>query len=761
MNLTGWLFDVFEDPADGAAVWLLGDDGRRLRLRQAFPAAMCVRGEENALAALRKHLLQRFPGLSFRREARRDVFERREVEVLAVEAPRVSELRAVLRAAARAFPNLEYSNADLALSLLYAARTGLSPLSRCRLAVDGAGWIREYEALDSPWDMQHAEMKLRTLSLMLEPTRSGQGSESDRLLARCGQRTSALSLHEPRALLNGLAALLRQYDPDLILAERGDTWLLPHLLDLCAALNMHLPLNRDLYASIGRRKERWYYSYGQLIYRGQQVLLEGRWHIDGSNAMFWEDYDLEGVFELARITGLPVQTCARVSPGTGISSAQILAALRLNILVPWRKQQPEMMKSAADLFTADQGGLVFQPKVGLHRDVIGLDFVSMYPAIMVNNNISPETVGVTEHPGDARVPEVNLWIDTQWPGLVPQALAPLLQRRVRFKEMLSSGKLTPAQRGLLKKRSSALKWLLVTCFGYLGYKNARFGRIEAHQAVTAYGRDALLSAKEAAEEAGFEIIQLYVDGMWIKGAGDPDMLCEEILRRTGLRISVDGRYRWVAFLPSRVHRNRSAANRYFGSFEDGSLKIRGIDARRHDTPAFISQAQRDMLELLAHYADPEEGVREALRLLRGRLHLLRRGRIPLDRLLVTHKLSREPREYKANSPAARAAQQLLAAGVEAKPGQRMRFLYTLGAPGVWAWEQPGQPPAASVDVARYEELAWRAAAAILGPMTGKDEFQLRQPEAPRLPFPVRRPRPRPPLIPRPAPAMLPARSSPA
>jgi len=191
LNLTGWLFDVFEDPADGAAVWLLGDDGRRLRLRQGFPAAMCVRGEENALAALRKHLLQRFPGLSFRREARRDVFERREVEVLAVEAPRVSELRAVLRAAARAFPNLEYSNADLALSLLYAARTGLSPLSRCRLAVDGAGWIREYEALDSPWDMQHAEMKLRTLSLMLEPTRSGQGSESDRLLARCGQRTSA------------------------------------------------------------------------------------------------------------------------------------------------------------------------------------------------------------------------------------------------------------------------------------------------------------------------------------------------------------------------------------------------------------------------------------------------------------------------------------------------------------------------------------------------------------------------------------------
>ena len=28
------------------------------------------------------------------------------------------------------------------------------------------------------------------------------------------------------------------------------------------------------------------------------------------------------------------------------------------------------------------------------------------------------------------------------------------------------------------KRQNVLKWLLVTCFGYTGYRNARFGRIE-------------------------------------------------------------------------------------------------------------------------------------------------------------------------------------------------------------------------------------------------------------------------------------------
>lgn len=730
MNLTGWLLDLYEDPLDGIALWLLCDDGRRLRLRQRFPAALYARGEEGALRALQSHLAQNFSRLVFRREQRRDVFLRREVEVLAVEAPHPGDLPAVLRAASRAFPRLEYADADLPVSLRYAARTGLFPLARCRLEVDPGGWVHAAEALDSPWDTEHAPPPLRVLELRAEEPPGG--GPPRRLLARAGQITHALALDPARALLVALRGLLENFDPDLILAERGDTWLMPLLLELSERHAIPLPLNRDPHAPIVQRKERWYHSYGQLVYRGRQVLLAGRWHIDRHNAMLWDDYDLEGVFELARITCLPVQAAARVSPGTGISAVQMLTALRLGILVPWQKQQPEMSKSAWDLFAADQGGLVYQPHTGLHRDVTGLDFVSMYPAIMVYHNISPETVDT--RPVGERVPELNLWIDGQWPGLVPQALAPLLQRRVAFKEQLLAMPPEDPRRAVLKKRASALKWLLVTCFGYLGYKNARFGRIEAHQAVTAYGREALLCAKEAAEDAGFEVIQLYVDGMWVQGKGDLNALCEEILRRTGLPVSIDGVYRWVAFLPSRVRGTRAAANRYFGSFADGSLKVRGIEARRRDTPAFISAVQMELLEILARRADPAEGVEEALAHLRLRLRELRRGRVPLEELLVSHKLGLEPEEYRANSPAARAARQMLACGSTPKPGQRLRFLYTLGSPGVWAWEQPGRPAFASIDVSRYEELAWRAAAAVLGPLTGQDEFALRAPAAPPLPF---------------------------
>jgi hypothetical protein len=155
-----------------------------------------------------------------------------------------------------------------------------------------------------------------------------------------------------------------------------------------------------------------------------------------------------------------------------------------------------------------------------------------------------------------------------------------------------------------KARASAHKWLLVTCFGYLGYKNARFGRIEAHEAVTAYGREALLRAKEAAEDLGFTVLHMYVDGLWVRRDGankveDFQPLLEDIIEETGLPIAMDGIYRWIAFLPSRVDERVPVANRYFGVFQDGSHKVRGIELRRDDTPAFIAEIQQAMLERMA------------------------------------------------------------------------------------------------------------------------------------------------------------------
>ncbi len=73
--------------------------------------------------------------------------------------------------------------------------------------------------------------------------------------------------------------------------------------------------------------------------------------------------------------------------------------------------------------------------------------------------------------------------------------------------------------------------------------------------------------------------KLWVHKDGCKTPADFEALLADITERTGLPISLDGVYRWVVFLPSRLNDRVPVANCYFGVFQDGSLKVRGIEAR--------------------------------------------------------------------------------------------------------------------------------------------------------------------------------------
>ena len=204
------------------------------------------------------------------------------------------------------------------------------------------------------------------------------------------------------------------------------------------------------------------------------------------------------------------------------------------------------------------------------------------------------------------VPETGYRLCRRREGLVPRTLRPILALREQLKARVKE--LSPEAARPYKDRQNALKWMLVTCFGYLGYKNARFGKIEAHEAVTAYGRDKLLGAKEIFEAAGFTVLHGLTDCLWVQKpgltAGDLEGLCREVFRITGVKLALEGVYRWIFFMPSKQDPQRPVATRYFGVFADGSLKVRGLMCRRRDTPLFVRRAQEAMLAKLAEAATP-------------------------------------------------------------------------------------------------------------------------------------------------------------
>ena len=719
-TLFGWLFDVY--PADtGVAVWLIDNQGRPHALRDNLTSAFYVRGPHQDLRAVCQMLRARRAPVEFRRTERRDLFLDREVEVLEVDVRAPALFPALFRQVADFRPALTYYDADIPLPQRYTLARNIFPLAYCAVEHE-SGQIRRIEALDTPWEVEYRLPPLKVLTLRLagdvaDPARGHRGD----LLVEVDGREHVFKRERSRQLVLGLAHLLRQHDPDLLVTAYGDSFILPRLLELSRRYRIPLPLNRDPRLEVAHKPAHSYFSYGRVVFRDEQHLLFGRWHIDRQNAFLADDYGLEGSLEIARLTGLPVQTVARVSTGTGISAMQVATAWRRGVLVPWQKRQPESLKTVGDLLVADKGGLVYSPIVGLHEHVAELDFSAMYPSIMVRFNLSPETVGTTCCDGTP-VPEIGTPVCSHRQGLVPETLAPLLEKRFRYKALIRELPEDDPRKEIYRRRYSAHKWLLVTCFGYLGYKNARFGRIEAHEAVTAYGREVLLRAKELVEERGFRVLHLYVDGLWIEKPGshlrpDYDALLDDIRQRTGLHIALEGVYRWVAFLPSRVEPRVSVANRYFGAFEDGTLKVRGIEARRHDTPRFIRETQLGMLDILAEGHDVagfRETVPDAIRYVRRRLHTLRAGQVPLQDLVVTHRLARAPDEFVVRTAAARVAQQLTQAGVQLSPGESLRFVYVPGPEKARAWELVEDSP--PYDSQAYAELLLRAVESLLLPV---------------------------------------------
>lgn len=696
----GWLLDVYAEE-DGITLWFLTDDDKRLRLRMEFDITFYAAGDFNLLRQAWKYLKEK--DVKLERTVRRDLFIG-ERDVMAVTTSNPADLRKMFGELQRQFPALDYYDADIPITLRFIAQTNTHLLGRCHIRFDEE-WIQSIEPLSSPWEIDPTPIPLRILSLT--PDCNPAIRKPKHLHVKYGQREYSLSLDSPRPFLIGLKADLGRLDPDLILTDYGDTWLFPQLGAWSEETGIELNPNRDENRQVMTRKADSYFAYGQVTYRGAQSYLFGRWHIDRKNAMSFGEYGLEGAMEQARVTGIGVQEMARKSPGAGITAMQMLTALCNGIMVPVQKQQVEGTKTLSELIRADHGGLIYQPLIGLHGNVAQIDFSSMYPAIMVKHNISPETVG------QENAPE----------GLIPKTLRPLLEKRLMLKNILSDLDPRDCRVEILKARASALKWLLVVCFGYLGYKNARFGKIESHEAVTATSRELMLQAKEVAEDMGFTVIHMYVDCLFVQQEGfhkpsEFTPLMNAIEEKTGIPIALEGVFKWVAFLASKRDARVPVPNQYFGAFQDGTLKYRGIELRRRDTTMWVRKIQLKALEVLAGANTPHEfanRVPEVMALVERAKRDIRTGCIPLDELIVRQRLSRTLDGYKSSSPAARAALQLQSKGRQLAPGQSMEFLFARNASGVHAWELEEALDPKRLDTKRYFRLLDRAIQTVTNP----------------------------------------------
>jgi len=193
----------------------------------------------------------------------------------------------------------------------------------------------------------------------------------------------------------------------------------------------------------------------------------------------------------------------------------------------------------------------------------------------------------------------------------------------------------------------------------------------------------LRKAVAIAESRGFKLIHGIVDSMWLKkpNASDAEYreVCAQIEKELGLPISFEGRYKWVVFLNSRINPKVPVLNRYYGVLEDGKLKVRGIDLRRHDTPEVIRRCQSDMLTVLSQADDSQEFkklIPRTLAIVKSYVSALRTHEAPIEQLVVEKRLSKGTNQYTNLVPQAIAATHLAREGQETRAGQTVSYVVT-------------------------------------------------------------------------------------
>ena len=493
-------------------------------------------------------------------------------------------------------------------------------------------------------------------------------------------------VHERRELIKGseksvladLFSLVETCDPDVILFPSADIWM-ARILQKARKYGLENSFSRT--GRFRKLEARSYWSYGRTEYREGALMPDGRVLIDTMQSFNYREGGLLGVLFASRLTGLCPNLAARFTSGTLISTYEVYEAIRAGIAVPYRKSDPEVVRRFDELKAADRGGMMFQPLPGLYERVYQIDYTSLYPSVIVQSNLSPET-----------------FLNPSGHGFLPTVLAPLLALRLETKRRKRAD---PKFEGI----DSILKWMLVTCFGYTGYKNAKFGRIEVHEEITGRSRDILIRTREIAEEMGFDVLHGIVDCLWVRGGRTPvGELKEQVEQEILLPLEIEA-YHWIVFLP--MPDGFGAYNRYYGLLTDGTIKVRGIAARRGDTPDYIRKMQLDLLAILktaetrSEIAGIAEAVRERYREAIAGLRTAEAREMAIHRQV-------SQLEYAHRCPEASAVKACQAAGVEVSAGMEIAYVVT----DACRWAVALDWQAESFDAAYYRTLLERAWAEI-------------------------------------------------
>jgi DNA polymerase elongation subunit (family B) len=211
--------------------------------------------------------------------------------------------------------------------------------------------------------------------------------------------------------------------------------------------------------------------------------IQGRVNFD--NRSLHSDLDLAALIERARFGFLPLAVAARCRINRLIDSRNFYTLIQKGFVIPGRHYgRDEKIRTLEEINAKDKGGMIFSPRVGLHENIVVLDYENEYANLIVSQNLSYETVISSNHGGITR-------IVGEEQGLLPTVLESVLKRRIFFKNLQKSFPVNTNEWLWYEQRIDVLKGILVSLYGTSGSFWNRFANVEAFEKINQLSREVL------------------------------------------------------------------------------------------------------------------------------------------------------------------------------------------------------------------------------------------------------------------------------
>lgn len=336
------------------------------------------------------------------------------------------------------------------------------------------------------------------------------------------------------------------------------------------------------------------------------------------------DLLLDFAMQLSSLVSLPLDHVMTAAVGFRVEWFLIKQTRDTGELIPRRIEQP---------YRPYVGGLVLQPKPGLHENIAVLDFKSMYPNIMIRYNLSPDTYIEPNSPeppdGTYEAPEVKHRFRKEPPGFYKEALTFLISVRSKIRAEMKSMNHKTVEYSILDARQKAVKIITNATYGYHGWIGARWYIKPVAEAASAWGRFTILSATRLAEEKRVSVIYGDTDSLFL--TNDEKKIAElemEIKTDLGLDVEIGEVYKRVFFT--------EAKKRYAGLKPDDTLDIVGLEVMRGDWAQVAKKVQENVLDTILKEKSPQKAVSYVQSVIAD----LRQRKIPFRDLIIWKTLTK-------------------------------------------------------------------------------------------------------------------------